>query len=161
LTFGGTTPVNLTEDYVWSWNPGAVNTYNTSVTPSSTTEYTATATNLVTGCISTATATVTVNPVPSAPTGTGSEQCGSGVASASVSSNFGAASPVFRWYTQAVGGTPVQEGTSTTFTTSIDTTTVFYVSEISAAGCEGPRVQVTATVTPPDPLTVAASVAQV
>lgn len=53
-------------NYTYVWNPGSLSGATQSVTPASTTVYTVTATDGVTGCTTTATATVTVKPTPSA-----------------------------------------------------------------------------------------------
>lgn len=54
----------------------------------------------------------------------------------------------YQWYTQATGGTPIAGATFATFTTPpLTATTSYYVSIVSAAGCEGPRTEVIATVT--------------
>ena len=152
VKFNGITGVNNTNAYTFNWNPGNQTGSSVSVTPNTTTAYTLTVTNPGNACSSTATVTVTVNQLPPAPSASGSDQCGTGIPAASVSSNSGAATPTYKWYTVAVNGTPIQTGTSTTYLGSITTTTTYYVSEVSAAGCEGPRVELTATVTPPDPI---------
>jgi hypothetical protein len=59
----------------------------------------------------------------------------------------GCAGGILKWYDAATGGTQV--GTGSPFTTpSISSTTSYWVSCTSAAGCEGPRTQVTATIVP-------------
>ena len=111
------------------------------------------------GCVSIDTITVVVNAVPPAPTGTDGDQCGTGIpTTTSVSSGSGAPTPIFKWYDAPTGGNLLQTGTSNTYTSSISVTTTFYVSEISAEGCEGPRSTVlTATVNQPDEITVSSS----
>jgi hypothetical protein len=60
-----------------------------------------------------------------------------------------------QWYTAASGGSPI--GTGSPFSTPvISATTTFYVSCLSAAGCEGPRIAVVATIRPVDPGSIAA-----
>ena len=118
---------------------------------------TLTVTDNITGCISQTGVTITIYQLPPAPSASGSDQCGYGIPIASVSSNSGAATPYFRWYNVPSGGGLLQEGYSNTYLSPIYVTTTFYVSEVSAAGCEGPRVELTATVTQPDPITVSSS----
>jgi hypothetical protein len=90
-----------------------------------------------------ATLVVTINPIPGAPTGTGAPICGSGTANLTASGCTG----TYKWYDVATGGTSI--GTGATFTTpNISATTTYYVSCTSAAGCEGPRTAVIATVNP-------------
>jgi len=152
---------NNTNAYGWSWSPAGGNTATTKVAPMTSTRYTVTITDGGSTCTDTASVYVTVNPVPPAPSTTGSEQCGSAIPTASVSSNSGAASPTFKWYTAETGGSAVQTSTSNTFTSLVTTTTTFYVSELSAAGCEGARAAVTVTVTPPDAISLTTSGATV
>jgi hypothetical protein len=51
----------------------------------------------------------------------------------------------------------LQTDPSTTYLSAVSTTTTFYVSEISAAGCESGRTPVTVVVSDPDVLTVSAT----
>ena len=146
------------QNYNFTWNPGGLTGISTTAAPIVTTTYTATVANPATGCYTNGDVSVTVNQLPAAPSGSGSEQCGPGVPSASVSSNSGASNPIFKWYLAASGGTAVQTGTSNTYTGTILATTSFYVSEVSAAGCEGSRSSViVATVNQPDALTAVSS----
>jgi gliding motility-associated-like protein len=66
LTICAGTPVNLTASGAgfYLWNPGPMAGASVMVTPLTTTTYTVTGTNFVTGCSNTATTTITVNPVP-------------------------------------------------------------------------------------------------
>ncbi|MEI2748137.1 MAG: GEVED domain-containing protein [Ferruginibacter sp.] len=149
---------DITSSYNWVWNPGALSgsTVTTPVINTSTT-FTVTITDPVSTCSNTGSVLVNVNPLPPAPSATTSEQCGTAVPTASVSSGSSEPTPFFRWYLVASGGSPVQSGTSTTYTSSISTTTTFYVAEVSAAGCEGPRTAVLATVNEPDPVVASAT----
>ncbi|MES2849647.1 MAG: BNR-repeat neuraminidase N-terminal domain-containing protein, partial [Bacteroidota bacterium] len=154
---------DITGSYAWTWTttlPGAAissgsnvshSPVNAGATPLTGT-YTATATQ--NGCSGSLTSSaVTVNPIPSAPNQTPSTQCGPGAPTASVSDPNGIVSPVFTWYDLAAGGTALQTSTSTTYTTSINATTTFYVSVKNAAGCESGRTAVVATVTNGDVVT--------
>ncbi len=152
MQFGGSINSTGPGTYNWVWTPGSLNGNSVSVSPINTTTYTVTATDAVTTCSSTATATVTVNLLPNAPSGANSEQCGTQIPDASVSSNSGAPVPVFNWYSAPVGGTLLQSSNSTTYNIAVSTTTDFYVAELGSNGCESPRTQVTVTVTPPNPV---------
>jgi hypothetical protein len=133
--------------YSWSDGSTTVGTGNPlSVSPVAATTYSCTLTS--SGCTAVSTSiTVNATALPSAPSGSGSTQCGTGIPTASVSSTTGAATPTFNWYVAPVGGSLLQTGPSTTYTSSISTTTTFYVSE-SSAGCHSPRTAVVATVAP-------------
>ncbi|MFT3911085.1 MAG: T9SS type A sorting domain-containing protein [Ferruginibacter sp.] len=161
ITFSAITGVNNTGSHNFVWQPGSLSGPTQIVTPSVTTTYTLTATNPTTTCSNTATVTVTVNPLPPAPAGSnGTDQCGTGLTDASVSSNNVTdpqAPPFFKWYFVPTGGTAQQSSTSTTFTTPITGTTDFYVSEVSANGCEGPRVHISTVVSTADPINVNAT----
>lgn len=153
MQFGGSKNGLGAGTYNWVWNPGALNGNSVSASPAGTTTYTVTATDPATTCSSTATVTVTVNPLPNAPSGTGSEQCGEQIPEASVSSNSGEPTPVFKWYAVPSGGVALQTSTSTTYTSPVSTTTTFYVAELGSNGCESsPRTAVTVSVNPPDPI---------
>jgi hypothetical protein len=158
---GNTAPA--IQSITWSDGVGTVGTTNPlTVNPTTTTTYTA---NLTAGgCVVTPapTTTVTVNPLPSAVTATNSAQCGTQVPTASVTSTTGAPTPTFNWYSAAVGGTLLQNSTSTTYTTAISVTTTFYVSEVNGVtGCESPRTAVTVNVSTPDAISASASVPSV
>ena len=90
----------------------------------------------------TCTYTVTVNPTPDAPTGGPNSRCFPGTVALTAS---GCTGGTLKWYDMATGGTVL--GTGSPFTTPvISATTTFYVSCTSAAGCEGPRTAVIATI---------------
>lgn len=140
---------------VGTGNPLAVN-------PTATTTYTATVNSA--GCTASPapTVTVTVNPLPATPTAVNSAQCGVQVPTAHVTSTSGLPTPTFNWYTVSTGGTAAQTGTSTTYTSTVATTTTFYVSELNTVtGCEGARVPVTVTVSTPDQISLTPSVTSV
>ncbi|HNS12786.1 MAG TPA: GEVED domain-containing protein, partial [Bacteroidia bacterium] len=136
----------------FSWSDG-VNTVtgNPAVAiPSAAGTYTFTLTASDGVCsINASTDTVVVLPIPAAPFGVDSTQCGNGIPACYVQGTVGA---TFNWYDAASGGTLLQSGLDTTYLTSINATTVFYVSEVGTNGCPGERVMVTATVTAPDPI---------
>ncbi|MFM9008401.1 MAG: GEVED domain-containing protein, partial [Bacteroidota bacterium] len=145
--------------FTWSWDNGAGTGNVVTVAPPSTTTYTVTATNPTTGCTSDTSITVVINQLPPAPVATNSTQCGAGVPTASVASASSDVAPVFKWYTSATGGTPVQSGTSTTLLSYLVTSsTSLFVSETSSTtGCEGPRSQVDITVIQPDSVATSVS----
>ncbi len=132
----------------YSWSDGATtlstnNPYTAMV--NATTTYTVTAT--IGGCPNTGSVAVTARPLPTAPTANNGTHCGTATPLASVTSTSGASTPSFRWYLQATGGTALSGQTASTLSNyPVSATTTFYVSEMSAAGCEGPRVTVTETV---------------
>ncbi|RYY39844.1 MAG: hypothetical protein EOO08_09240, partial [Chitinophagaceae bacterium] len=146
----------------YTWSTGAttlVGSPSITVSPASTTSYTVVA-NDASGCSSAASASVsvTVNPLPSTPTATNSAQCGFAIPTASVASTSGLPTPTFKWYDAATDGNLLQTSTSSTYTTGIDQTTTFYVSELNTAtGCEGARVAVTVTVANADDITASAN----
>ncbi|WP_181248541.1 GEVED domain-containing protein [Flavobacterium magnum] len=135
----------------YSWSPGGATTQNIIVNPTSTTTYTVTATNPLTGCSNTDSILINVNPIPIAPTGVDSSQCGNQVPTASVSDNNAFTTPTFKWYADNVTTTALQSSTSTTYTTAINATTTFYVSVVNpGTGCESSRTPVTITVSNAD-----------
>ena len=136
--------------YSWVWNPEKLSGNVKTVTPSTTTTYTATAT--LNGCSSnSAPVTVTVNQLPAAPeTNNPVSRCGLGSVTLTATGSGG----TLNWYNVASGGTSLQTGG--TYTTNVTASTSFWVAETSAAGCEGPRSQVNVTVTTPPTLTIAA-----
>ncbi|WP_430406264.1 T9SS type A sorting domain-containing protein [Fluviicola sp.] len=111
--------------------------------------YTVTATSG--SCSASGNVSLTVNPLPSAPTSTNSAQCGAQIPTASVASTTVASTPTFRWYDAATAGNLMQSSTSTTYTSVVPSTTIFYVSEVDGVtGCESNRTPVTVTVAAAD-----------
>jgi len=161
IRFGGITGSAGPGTLTWSWDNGGGSGNAVTVNPLATTTYTVTGTDPVTTCSNTASVLVNVNPIPAEPTATSSEQCGTAIPTASVSSNSGDPSPIFKWYDAPTGGNLLQTDASTTYLSAIGTTTTFYVSELSSAGCEGNRVAVTVTVQEPDAITASVSSASV
>jgi len=159
LTFCQGGSVTLTasgaDSYVWS--NGAT---TASITVTTAGSYTVTGSSAA-GCSATSTATaVTVTPLPSAPTTTDAAVCGSGTVTLTAAGAPTGGS--YAWYTTATGGTAIAGATGASYTTpSLTATTTYYVSALSAGGCEGPRAAVvasvnatpTATVTAGGPLT--------
>ena len=124
--------------YSWTFNPGAIpggNSGLATVNPLTTTSYTATATNALSGCFSTsAPVTVTVNPLPVEPTVTSPvTRCGPGSVTLTANGSGG----TINWYNVSTGGTPLYSGAA--YTTNVTANGTFWVAETSAAGCEGPR----------------------
>lgn len=92
-------------------------------------------------CNTTTCATVTVNVLAAvAPTATNTSVC-PGNSATLLATAAGAVS--FNWYANAVGGTPLQSGSSVFTTPPITAATTYYVTSINAAGCESSRVAVT------------------
>lgn len=87
---------------------------------------------------------VTVNPLPTAPTVSSPiNYCVGETASA-----LSAVGTSLKWYPTATGSTGIYTTTPPTPTTSTAGTTTYYVSQTSAAGCEGPRIGITVIVNP-------------
>mgnify|MGYP000341673610 CR=1 FL=1 len=165
----GTYAWGETEDYIvnlqgspatisWQAGTSVVGTTNPlTLTPTGSTNYIATATD-ANGCSFIGGTSVTMLPAPAAPTATNSLQCGTQIPTASVASTAGAAgSGTMNWFAAATGGNALQSATSTTYTTSIASTTTFYVAEVGTNGCSSLRTPVTTTVNIPDVLTASAS----
>lgn len=148
---------NITSSFAWQWNPGAINSNTAVVNPvntgsvAATQVYTVTATNTAGACSNTATVSVLVNPLPTAPVATNNSQCGVGVPTASVSGGTN-----YNWYATPTSTTALQTGTSSNYTSSISSTTTWYVSAFDGT-CESPRVAVTQSVTIPDAVTANSS----
>ncbi len=152
FTFNGMASINATSVI---WTDNAMVTVGTTnpltVNPTVSTTYTASITAF--GCAVTPSPSVlvTVTAIPAAVTVANSTQCGAQIPSASVTSNTGATTPTFNWYTAPTGGTAVQSNTNTTFGDLVSSDTTFYVSEIDGiSGCESPRTAISITVTPAD-----------
>ncbi len=158
ITFTGNKAPSITS-VSWSDGTTTVGTGNPlTVNPTTTTTYTASITS--SGCVVSPapTVTVTVNPLPTAPTASNSAQCGTQIPTASVSSNSGLSTPTFKWYDAAVGGTVLQNSTSTTYASTVATTTTFYVAEINTlTGCESARTPITVTVSSADGILASAN----
>jgi hypothetical protein len=88
--------------------------------------------------------TATINTVPGAPTLFHGSSCGQGEVQLSVGGAPEGGS--YRWYTASEGGTSFNSTDS--YKPTLSETTSFYVSIVSAEGCEGLRGVVTATIFP-------------
>jgi gliding motility-associated-like protein len=97
-------------------------------------------------CQFTDTYTMTVNAIPVAPTVATTTFAYCQNATATTLTATAAASHTLKWYTVATGGT----GSSTAITpvTTTAGTFTYYVTQVNASGCEGPRVAITVTVSP-------------
>ncbi len=162
LTYiSGQIGTNVSSSINFVWNPGAIATNTAVVTPINTGTtavaqiYTVTATNTVTGCTNTATTSVLVNPIPVTPTAFNSLQCGVAIPTASVTGGTS-----YKWYATPTATNAIQAGTSQTYTSSISTTTNFYVTSFNG-NCESPRVTLTASVTVPDAVTASVGTASI
>ncbi|MFN8274462.1 MAG: GEVED domain-containing protein [Flavobacteriaceae bacterium] len=158
FTFAGQVAAPITS-YSWVDNTTStvVGTTNPlTVTPTVGTTYTVTMTTAG-GCSTSATTSaVTVQALPSAPTATNGNRCGTGVVTnATVASTTGQPTPTFKWYAAATGGTALQTSTSTSYTTSISATTTLYVSELVGTCESSPRTPITLTIDAPPSLSVA------
>lgn len=135
-TIGAQNPnVSIQNTYVFSWSPGGMTTPSITVSPVTTTTYTA---NLSDGfCNVNDPVTVYAGSQPAAPTTTGGISCGTLAAQLSASG-----SPTLRWYDAAANGNLVNTGTTFSVLTS---NTVTYYVESSNGPCQSSRTPVTAT----------------
>ncbi len=96
----------------------------------------------ISNCNAGATSLVLVNLTPTMPTVSNLDYCQNAIASALTAIPSGTNN--LKWYTTATGGTALGSApTPSTLTVGI---TTYYVSEISASGCEGPRAAITVTI---------------
>ncbi|MBO2008303.1 beta strand repeat-containing protein [Hymenobacter negativus] len=137
----------------YQWSNGQT---TTSITVSTAGSYSVTGLSAA-GCAATSAATaVTITPLPAAPVATPASRCGSG--SVTLSATGAPASGSYAWYSAATGGTALPGNTGATFTTpALTATTSYYVSALTAGGCEGPRTAVVAIINTVPIVTVAAS----
>ena len=140
----------------WSWTSthGYTSTSQnpTGVTPTNGVTYTLTASN-ANGCSATATTSaITVNPIPAAPTATNNGTSVCGTPNFTASSNSGAGSPVYAWYSAASGGTAIANQSASSYAPgsfAVGANTV-YVTEVGTGNCEStPRVSSTITASTP------------
>ncbi|MEQ8339155.1 MAG: T9SS type A sorting domain-containing protein [Cyclobacteriaceae bacterium] len=83
----------------------------------------------------------TIHSLPERPIGVDASSCGPGPATLSVSSSV--ESPVYSWYFEETGGFPFANGNSYTIGYLTETTS-YWVSVVTAEGCESSREKVTA-----------------
>ncbi len=105
--------------------------------------------NASTGCESTRiTVSATINTVPAAPTSPlNGAVCGAGTVN--LSANPGVSGGNIKWYDAASGGNLLATTPSSYTTLSISVTTNYWASTLNTTtGCEGSRIQLTATVNP-------------
>ncbi len=109
-------------------------------------------------CSFSKTTQILVTALPGAPTTLAGSGCQ--LAGISLVAMGASATETYKWYTAAAGGTAISNATLATYTTPpLSATTSYYVSIVSAAGCEGPRSEAIATVTAvTTPITTAAGV---
>ena len=93
-----------------------------------------------------ATTTVVVNTTPAAPTAVNADNCGAGKVSLTAGGTPTGGS--YKWYSDATGATAIAGATTATYITpSISTSTTYYVTDLSPAGCESAsRTAVTASI---------------
>jgi len=140
IRFSGMRGTVITGNYNWTWNPGAVAGSTVSVTPSSTTSYTATATNPTTGCSTTSSA-VTVNVVAPSVTLASSLNGAASCAGSNVTLTATPAGQAPFTYSWTANGVTVT-GTSATLTVAPTATTTYEVT--ARDNCNNPT---TASVT--------------
>lgn len=98
-------------------------------------------------CTFSETLSVLVSGLPAAPIGQDATGCQ--LTSVTLTASGATAVESYQWYTTATGGTPIAGATTATYVTpALSQTTDYFVSIVSASGCEGPRTKVTATATP-------------
>jgi hypothetical protein len=101
----------------------------------------ATSSSFSTPVVSSGTWAVTVNSLPDAPTAGNNSRCGTGTVALSVSGAGG----TYKWYSDEALTTQVATGSSYT-TSSISTSTNYYVTETNISNCSSPVTLVTATI---------------
>lgn len=142
------TPIGSAGPYVYSWSPGGQTTQTAVGLAPGTYTVSLTDVNL---CATTATVTVPSNPIPSAPATLPVTYCQNATPLALLAT--ASAGCILNWYgTNATGGTA--SSTAPTPSTTTAGTTTYYVSQTSAAGCEGPRASIVVTVNPLPVITV-------
>ncbi|WP_181885161.1 SBBP repeat-containing protein [Pontibacter diazotrophicus] len=84
--------------------------------------------------------------VPVGPATTGESRCGAG--SVTLYADGAPEGSTYRWYSAAVGGTAIVGEIGREYVTPyLSSSTTYYVSVVTAGGCESPRAAVTATIT--------------
>ncbi len=158
IAFTGNIGTDVTSSNTYTWNPGAmpgsavvVNPVNTGSVVA-TNIYTVSLNNPLTTCSNTGTVAVVVHPIPTTPVVSNATQCGVAVPTASVSGGTS-----YLWYSSPTATNVLQSGASPNYSTSINTTTSWYVTSINSGSCTSPRAMVTQSVTIPDAVTASAS----
>jgi hypothetical protein len=144
VTLGTTCTTGTAQWYAASTGGNAIATGASFTTPSLTisTTYYVSCKTTAGGCESARTpVTATINSGGVAPTVTPATICGTGTVTLGATCTTGTAT----WYAASTGGNAIATGVSFT-TPSLTTTTLYYVSCKSSAGCESLRVEVKATV---------------
>ncbi len=158
IAFTGNLGTNTTSSNTFVWNPGSVNSNTAAINPVNAGAlpvsqiYTVSLTNTLTTCSNTGTVAVVVNPIPTTPVVSDATQCGVAVPTASVSGGTS-----YLWYSSPTATNVLQSGASPNYSTSINTTTSWYVTSINSGSCTSPRAMVTQSVTIPDAVTASAS----
>ena len=129
----------------FTWSPATglncTNCQNPTATPSSTTTYTLTQTNNITGCSGSNAVVITVNSIPTIIGTTPGSICGTGTVNLGATASAG----TINWYAASTGGSSL--GTGTSFTTpSISSTTTYYVDATINNCTTSSRTSVVATV---------------
>ena len=127
----------------FTWSPGGATGTSIVVNPTTTTQYTASYTT--SGCpTTTATGTVTVNSNPLAPIASNVSLCGPGSTTLTAS---GGQNNSYSWFSNPNG--TGQLATTATYTTpTLQTSSVYYLQEVSAQNCVSPLTTVTVTINP-------------
>ncbi|MBL0050350.1 MAG: hypothetical protein IPP29_01905 [Bacteroidetes bacterium] len=140
--------------YSWTSTPAGFTaaTQNASANPTVPTSYTFTATTAGGCSVSASTPVIGVNPLPSAPTGTPSSQCGLGIPAASVASTSGLPNPQYWWYSTPAGTTvlqtpPLSNTLSTYYTNNFTSSTLTNSSIAGAASISGGLLALQPTIT--------------
>ena len=127
----------------FTWSPGGATGTSIVVNPTTTTQYTASYTT--SGCpTTTATGTVTVNSNPLAPIASNVSLCGPGSTTLTAS---GGQNNSYSWFSNPNG--TGQLATTASYTTpTLQTSSVYYLQEVSAQNCVSPLTTVTVTINP-------------
>ena len=127
----------------FTWSPGGATGTSIVVNPTTTTQYTASYTT--SGCPTTsATGTVTVNSNPLAPIASNVSLCGPGSTTLTAS---GGQNNSYSWFSNPNG--TGQLATTASYTTpTLQTSSVYYLQEVSAQNCVSPLTTVTVTINP-------------
>ena len=127
----------------FTWSPGGATGTTIVVNPTTTTQYTASYTT--SGCPTTsATGTVTVNSNPLAPIASNVSLCGPGSTTLTAS---GGQNNSYSWFSNPNG--TGQLATTATYTTpTLQTSSVYYLQEVSAQNCVSALTTVTVTINP-------------